>query len=91
MIVSYIYGAIRNSLFFLLYGGEWIAYKSDDKVTIYGLYRELARSGESENAMEIIDDYLNSSGKEDREKISRNAKKAYEIFHGKVYKNRNER
>lgn len=42
-------------------------------------------------ANDIIDDYLNSSGKDDRRRISEKAKNFYEIYNGKKYKNRNER
>ena len=44
-----------------------------------------------EESMLIIDDYLNSSGKENRAEISIKAKELYETYFDKDYKNRNER
>lgn len=42
-------------------------------------------------SMLVIDDYLNSSGKENRAEISVKAKELYEVYFDKEYKNRNER
>jgi len=42
-------------------------------------------------AMEVIDEYLNSGCKDSRRDASKKAKKLYEKYTGEKYKNRNER
>lgn len=63
-------------------------------------YNEMAEGDENaidelnsklEESMSVIDDYLNSSGKENRAEISIKAKELYESYFNKPYKNRNER
>ena len=56
-----------------------------NNIIIDGLTDRLSES------MGIIDDYLNSSGKENRAEISIKAKELYERYFDTPYKNRNER
>ena len=41
--------------------------------------------------MVVLDDYLNAGSKEERRKASVKAKKLYEEYYGKEYKNRRDR
>lgn len=44
-----------------------------------------------EDAMSIIDDYLNAGSKDDRRKVAEKAKFLYKEHYGREYVNRNER
>lgn len=41
ILIKYKYHAIRNAICFLFYGGEWITYAKEDKVTMQDIYMEL--------------------------------------------------
>lgn len=41
ILIKYNYHAIRNTVCFLFYGGEWITYAKEDKVTMQDIYMEL--------------------------------------------------
>lgn len=41
ILIKYNYHAIRNAICFLFYGGEWVTYAKDDKVTMQDIYMEL--------------------------------------------------
>jgi hypothetical protein len=41
ILIKYNYHALRNTICFLFYGGEWITYAKEDKVTIQDIYMEL--------------------------------------------------
>jgi len=47
IVVSYSYHAVRNSIMFLIHGGEWITYAKSDKVTMKEIFEEL-KQGMSE-------------------------------------------
>jgi hypothetical protein len=38
------YYAFRTVLLFTKYGGEWITYKKEDKITIYNIYEKLKKN-----------------------------------------------
>lgn len=44
ILLTYNAHAIINSIYFLLYGGEWITYYKQDKITIQDIYLELKKS-----------------------------------------------
>lgn len=44
ILIAYIYHAINNSMRFLRYGGEWIAYAKNDTKTIQDVYLKLVEN-----------------------------------------------
>jgi len=41
IMVKYNYHAIHNAICFLFFGGEWITYAKEDKVTMKEIFEEL--------------------------------------------------
>jgi hypothetical protein len=41
LFISYTYQAFSHWFLYLRYGGEWITYKKNDKVSIQGIYNRL--------------------------------------------------
>lgn len=46
IMIKYNYHALRHAFCFLLYGGEWITYAKEDKVTMQEIYLELKKKNE---------------------------------------------
>lgn len=48
ILIKYNFHAIINSICFLFYGGEWVTYAKDDKVTMQDIYNELKKSNKQD-------------------------------------------
>lgn len=44
ILISYNIHGLRNSILFLMHGGEWNTYNKDDQATIQDIYMELKKN-----------------------------------------------
>lgn len=49
ILIKYNLHAILNSILFLIYGGEWITYAKEDKVTMLDIYKQLKKNQNGNN------------------------------------------
>jgi hypothetical protein len=47
ILISYNFHALKHSIKFIINGGEWITYDSEDKITIKDIYMKLKDKNEN--------------------------------------------
>lgn len=46
LLLLTILNVIKNTIMFTIYGGEWVRFEAEDKITIKQLYNELKKKSE---------------------------------------------